>query len=429
MKRVDTNKSYEQHVVDAEASLSDLGKRISDGGGNKKNTSPFEKVSSMFNLNTTLQEDFNNVLARKQSGALVTNSVPGYNNIKMEGFGDLTERERKQYMQAHRNEARKGVDRRENYDPFKQGDFTADYIKTLDRENEKYKNKEMPRSVQVNLETLRRDSLKSQYSKEHQKRSFIPSEGINGYGLGFKNYMKADAGELTGRGFAFAMGRGSGEALMNSFGIITAKQNAIMKQERTMLGKVLSNATMTRAGVLGSLLYSANADDGVGGFVEGQLSYAAALQGWRVGTSFAPLGHGVANIAGNVAATVPRTISAGYNFMAKGETTPLQSFWNKPAAGGFARGATGLVGGLTGAAVGLAALQAVSFVASDITSNESTIRKVAKNLSTKTIYASTQQTHQTQTARQAALDKLSRSGLNDRALLFGNEARILGGVI
>ena len=168
MKRVDTNKSYEQHVVDAEASLSDLGKRISDGGGNKKNTSPFEKVSSVFNLNTTLQEDFNNVLARKQSGALVTNSVPGYNNIKMEGFGDLTERERKQYMQAHRNEARKGVDRRENYDPFKQGDFTADYIKTLDRENEKYKNKEMPRSVQVNLETLRRDSLKSQYSKEHQ---------------------------------------------------------------------------------------------------------------------------------------------------------------------------------------------------------------------------------------------------------------------
>jgi CHASE2 domain-containing sensor protein len=36
---------------------------------------------------------------------------------------------------------------------------------------------------------------------------------------------------------------------------------------------------------------------------------------------------------------------------------------------------------------------------------------------------------QTLTARQVALNKLSRSGLNDRALLLGNEAAALKGLI
>ena len=79
--------------------------------------------------------------------------------------------------------------------------------------------------------------------------------------------------------------------------------------------------------------------------------------------------------------------------------------------------------------MGALLVTAASSTISDITSNQSTIRKVAKNISTRTIYASTSTNSATSSSRQAALNKLARSGLNDRALLLGNEARILGGII
>ena len=43
------------------------------------------------------------------------------------------------------------------------------------------------------------------------------------------------------------------------------------------------------------------------------------------------------------------------------------------------------------------------------------------------MYAHTPETRQTLTARGAALQKLAKSGLNDRGLLLGNEATVLKG--
>ena len=65
----------------------------------------------------------------------------------------------------------------------------------------------------------------------------------------------------------------------------------------------------------------------------------------------------------------------------------------------------------------------------DIMSNESSIRKFAKNVSTKELTVGQQNTNQSITARQASLQKLAKSGLNDRGLLIGNEASILSGVM
>lgn len=69
------------------------------------------------------------------------------------------------------------------------------------------------------------------------------------------------------------------------------------------------------------------------------------------------------------------------------------------------------------------------WAASDLTSNDSVLAKMAKGYSKLASNAGIEQNNRTLTMRQQALQQLSQSAINDRASLLGNEAAVLRGVL
>lgn len=254
---------------------------------------------------------------------------------------------------------------------------------------------------------------KNPYDFEY-KKGYLASEGANGYGLGFGNYMKASRAELGVRGLGFAVGVGGREALMNSFGVMTAGQKAVLKAsgQRGLLSKLMTPGMQAVGGAYTSLMFTALSGGDVDEFVTNQLSYTAGLQGWRVGSSFGGM--------------------LGKERLVQGGAKTTGSVVNGIKSGvraGITRGALGFLGGATGFAIGMAAVQSASWAVKDLSSNRSTIRKIAKEFTTRTSHIDTGYTKQSLTAKQMALSKLAKSGLNDRAMLLGNEARTMKGLM
>ena len=423
---------------------------MSSGG----NRDLFQKFMDKFSGEQSLTQDRGDLRARQKDGTLFQKGVNGYKVGNMQNIGSLTLKDRQRIYKAHQNEAAKGVNIGQNTNPFRHDDYTMktqNYSqKALDKMDNKLlnlsqkiidpktDNNSIPRmqSIYENISKVRMEmdeklnykgrTLNGFLDKD-TKISYRPSEGTTGYGLGMNRFVQHSDSALIQRGIGFMTMAGAGESLMNSFGILTSTQSALNKKEANVLKRTFSNASMIRMGTIGSMLYSASVEQGLGGFVTDNLTYAAALQGWRVGTSFSPLAKHAANVVGNVAATPWRMAKAGDDIILG--RSPNVNFWSPASTSKASRLAWGAAGGLTGAAIGALAVTAASAAISDITSNQSTIRKVAKNISTRTIYASTATNGATSSSRQAALNKLSRSGMNDRAMLYGNEARILGGII
>lgn len=254
---------------------------------------------------------------------------------------------------------------------------------------------------------------KNPYDFEH-KKSLFASEGSSGYGLGFSNYMKASRTELGARGLSFAVGVGGREALMNSFGVMTAGQKVVLKAsgQRGLLSKLMTPGMQAVGVAYASLMFTALSGGDVDEFVTNQLSYAAGLQGWRIGSSFGGMLGKERLVQGAV-----KTTGSVVNGIKSGVKT------------GITRGALGFLGGATGFAIGMAAVQSASWAIRDLSSNRSTIRKIAKDYTTRTSHIDTGYTKQSLTAKQMALSKLAKSGLNDRAMLLGNEARTMKGLM
>lgn len=245
-------------------------------------------------------------------------------------------------------------------------------------------------------------------------KRFLPKEGVNGYGLGVNNYLNASRKELFVRGVGFTggiVGASGAETLMNSFGIVTAKQRAVT-QSKGLLGKMFSAGMQSPLMTYGSLLLTASSGGDLSDFVETQLTFAGGLQGWRIGSSFGGMMFKGTNA--NLAQVGGKNMISAIR--AQGASTVL-------------RGAAGVVGGATGFALGAAVVAGASWLAQDITSNRSTIKKIAKDFTTKTATMNTQNTRQSLTMRQMSINKLAKSGLNDRATLLGNESRVLKGIM
>ena len=445
------NRKYERT---AEKSIEDLneGIRIQSMGPKKPNV--YNSIRDVIGGVTSLSQDRDDIKARLEDKKLYQKGVPTYKVNNMDGIGSLSKKERNLIYKAHQEEAAKSLAIGQNTNPFRKDDYTMRTQNYTESSIKKMDSKLLKLSEEIiNPNTSEADVLKKQSIYDNIKSirekvdshinysgisktgimdgdiklTHRPGEGINGYGLGLNKFMASSDTALLGRGLGFMTFAGAGESLMNSFGILTATQQAVNNKEISMFKRAFSNASMIRMGALGSILYSASTDQGLGGFVSDNLTYAGALQGWRVGTSFSPLAKHAANAIGNVAATPWRMAKAGDDMILG--RSPNVNFWTPASTSKASRLAWGAAGGITGAAIGALAVTAASAAISDITSNQSTIRKVAKNISTRTIYASTSTNSATSSSRQAALNKLARSGLNDRALLLGNEARILGGII
>lgn len=227
---------------------------------------------------------------------------------------------------------------------------------------------------------------------EYLKESHKPVYGTSGYGLGFKNAMAASRTEHLARFGHYMNPVGAGgasgtQALMESFGIMNKAQKIQASQARGFSKLTHNLVPIAATGLLISDMYH-NQD--AGQILEDFVSMGTGLQGWRIGSA---LGGGLTKAGG-----LSRFLGLG-------------------------------IGGLTGAATGYLAGAALIGGINDITSNDSSVRKFAKKLGTKELMVSSQDTRQSLTARQASLQKLARSGLNDRGLLLGNESNVLAGVL
>lgn len=222
------------------------------------------------------------------------------------------------------------------------------------------------------------------------KKSFIPEHGASGIGLGFVNSMKASRTEHAVRAVALAnpLGASSREILMNSIGLATKQQKMNLKMSNTFMGRV--GAATIPLGAIAYPVYSMSQNESAGQIAQDWAGFGGLMVGLRSG------------------------VAAG------AALTPEMSFAR------FAmQGVGGAIGGVTGLALGTAAAAGIR----DIVSNESHIRKFAKGLSSKELIVKSQDTQQSLTSRQSALNKLAKSGLNDRRQLLGNESLALSGLM
>lgn len=310
---------------------------------------------------------------------------------------------------------------RANVNEAKLPDDVRSKLKDLDQKESKY-NAKIQRDVARYNRLMDGTFGKAQAHIDFEyKKTYWASEGTSGYGLGMKNFMQASRVELGARALSFANPfNGSGwEALKNSFGIMTQGQRTELN--RAMKGKNYFARLMTPGmqaviGGYGVAAFSVVSDGDLGEMITNQVSYAAGLQGWRVGSS----------VGGMMA---KGTLAHGSNVHVGKGGKSLLNVAKSGVTNGLARGALGVAGGVTGFALGSLLVQAGSDTIRDLVSNNSAIAKVAKNFSTRSTSMNIEQNRQTLTSRQAALHKLSKSGLNDRAMLLGNEARVMRGLI
>ena len=222
-----------------------------------------------------------------------------------------------------------------------------------------------------------------------------------GYSIGFSGHRRASQSALAGSAM-FDTARALSENSLNSLGIVTNQQRMQFKSSG-MLGKA---GALLGPGLGAATIFSTIADGG--DMYETMTFNLAAASGMAGFTAGSRLGGSLFQGAQ----------------MVKNEHTGLNQL-----KGGKMRFAGGAVGGAIGFAAGAALVGGGMWAASDLTSNDSVLAKMAKGYSRLASNAGTEQNNRTLTMRQQALQQLSQSAINDRASLLGNEAAVLRGVL
>lgn len=233
------------------------------------------------------------------------------------------------------------------------------------------------------------------------KRSIDPWAGSNqrslthGYGMGWGNMWRASAKDNAKRAMTVVnpLSRGNISVMLEQLGRVSTRDMLAFKANPTIMNRLgITAAPAFATGFVGYGMYD-NQD--IGEIVSNLAVPVLALPGARAGLAIG-------------------------SFL-----TPAKTATNFGILRGAGMAAGASVGFVTGASVVLAATAGIS----DITSNESSIRKFASKRSKIEFLVPEVNSRQSLTARQMALNKLSKSGLNDRALLLGNEAAALGGYL
>jgi hypothetical protein len=218
----------------------------------------------------------------------------------------------------------------------------------------------------------------------------------HGYGMGFGNGWRASRTDhfkrfVTDTALPFSRGNLSvaGEAL----GFTSTLDKMRLKANPTIMNRLSASAAPAFAAA--TIGYGMLSNQDSGEIVTNMLAPAAGVVGFRQGYSVGSM------------------------------ITPAKTSKNLGISRGLAQAGFGLGGFIAGAAL----VTATGAIARDMSSNDSTLARMAKKVSTVEMYNKGTENRQTLTARQVALNKLSRSGLNDRALLLGNEAAALKGLI
>jgi hypothetical protein len=204
--------------------------------------------------------------------------------------------------------------------------------------------------------------------------------------------------------------------LMNSMGFLTNNQKLYEKANRAYLPRAMISG-FAGLSAYESMKEGENPILPLAGFAA---EAALVMGGLRVG-------RGVGGVLGTAASRIPNYVNAAKSLVGRGATNP-------PKIGGggkFLRlgmaGAGGLVG--LGAAVGMVAVAGISDIVSQSTSSDGAINKMASEMYHPSQYGTKIQTNDSLTMRQKSLAKMSKAGLNDRALMLGNEALVLRGMM
>ena len=223
----------------------------------------------------------------------------------------------------------------------------------------------------------------------------------SGYSMGFGGYRRADRGELLKSAIPDTA-RAVGENFLNSLGVTTSQQRMQYKSSG-VLGKA---GALLGPGLGAATIFSTIAD---GGDMYETMTFNLAAAGGMAGFT-----------AGN---------RLGGSFFKGAQTVKNEYTGLNQLKGGKMRFAGGAVGGAIGFAAGAALVGGGMWAASDLTSNDSVLAKMARGYSKLASNAGTEQNNRTLTMRQQALQQLSQSAINDRASLLGNEAAVLRGVL
>lgn len=252
--------------------------------------------------------------------------------------------------------------------------------------------------------------------------------GVNNmYGFtSMESFARAGVLDHTRRALQFATGAGFKDDLLNSIGLRTSHQKNIMKSaSSSRMDKVFAGVPAQVSGIFAlseALPYvvgnkestlTDNAATAVGTFA---LASAASVAAFRVtketvhaGTSLLKLGK-LASKSYRQAETVGKLGWAG-------------------RAAGLAKWTTGAVPGLMAGAAAFMAVDTVGTVLRSFADRENSISRLKDKLyAGDTRGDASIKTRQALTGRQRAMQKLSKSALNDKAYLLGNEAMILKGI-
>lgn len=222
-----------------------------------------------------------------------------------------------------------------------------------------------------------------------------------GYSIGLSGHRRASQSALAGSAI-FDTARSFSENSLNSLGIVTNQQRMQFKSSG-MLGKA---GALVGPGLGAATIFSTIAD---GGDMYETMTFNLAAAGGMAGFT-----------AGN---------RLGGSFFKGAQTVKNEYTGLNQLKGGKMRFAGGAVGGAIGFAAGAALVGGGMWAASDLTSNDSVLAKMARGYSKLASNAGTEQNNRTLTMRQQALQQLSQSAINDRASLLGNEAAVLRGVL
>lgn len=216
-----------------------------------------------------------------------------------------------------------------------------------------------------------------------------------GYGMGWGNAWRASRTDHLYRATAVInpLSRGNLSTMGEMLGRVSTRDRLNFAANPSLMNRFMN--VIQPAAVAGLLGYGMIQMQDPGELLTNFVAPAAAIYGGRVGLAVGAM------------------------------VTPAKTAANW----GILRGAGMALGSTLGFTAGLTAASLVGMGLSSATSNDSSIRKFANSLNKTEIYTPQFDNRQTLTARQQALHKLSKSGLNDRALLLGNEASALRGLI
>nr|DAD60314.1 MAG TPA: hypothetical protein [Bacteriophage sp.] len=240
----------------------------------------------------------------------------------------------------------------------------------------------------------------------------------------FESFTTAGMSDHLGRASKFAMGYGLRDDLMNSVGLMTKHQKSIISSASTKTSDKLFTGM---APIMGGVFALTEASDYIFGNKESTITDNAA-------TSIA--GMALTTAAGTYGFRVGKELTHSATSLLKG--APIIGKIGRGAAGealgwaGRARGvaklATGTVGGLVAGGGLMWAADTAIGLAKSLADRDNRILQVRNSLFTSGAGNTSVNTQQLATSRQRAFAKLSKSSLNDKGYILGNEAAILKGI-